>query len=119
MAAILFDMTERERKNFYSSAAWIDKRINILRRDHFECQECRKRIEKAKQEGVELPVYDRWIRPATLVHHIKHLEDFPELALDDDNLESVCMECHNRLHGRTLDDVSHKQHKKRLTKERW
>ncbi|CAJ0571029.1 unnamed protein product, partial [Mesorhabditis spiculigera] len=33
-----------------------------------------------------------------MVHHIKPLEDFPDLALSDDNLESICPTCHNQEH---------------------
>ena len=31
---------------------------------------------------------------AAEVHHIKPLEDFPELGLCLDNLESLCRDCH-------------------------
>lgn len=68
---------------FYRSAKWLRKRAAILRRDGYQCVECRK--------------YGR-IREATRVHHIKHLEDYPELALADSNLESLCAECHNKKH---------------------
>jgi predicted kinase len=33
-----------------------------------------------------------------VVHHIKQLEEYPELALDPDNLVSLCNLCHNREH---------------------
>jgi len=36
------------------------------------------------------------------VHHIKHLKDFPELALVDSNLESLCFTCHNEEHPEKL-----------------
>lgn len=58
----------------------------ILRRDHYECQECRKKTGK--------------IRRATLVHHIIPYEERPDLGLDEDNLEAVCDRCHNIIHGR-------------------
>ncbi|MEK4273119.1 HNH endonuclease signature motif containing protein [Paenibacillus sp. FSL R7-0026] len=38
------------------------------------------------------------ITTANTVHHIKPLEDYPELALDEDNLESICPTCHNKEH---------------------
>ena len=68
---------------FYKSSAWEKKRWEILARDNHECQVC-------KEEG--------GFAPATTVHHLKHLEDRPDLALDDDNLVSVCAACHNREH---------------------
>ena len=68
---------------FYKSRYWKKKRAEILDRDNHECQVC-------KAEGK--------FRPANTVHHIKPIEDRPDLALDDDNLLSVCAACHNREH---------------------
>lgn len=73
----------KQTKPFYKSAAWQKCRAVVMLRDHYLCQPCLKR--------------DR-IVPADLVHHIKHLEDEPDLALDPNNLESVCNSCHNKLH---------------------
>ena len=69
--------------NFYQSKAWKHKRRMILRRDGYRCQMCKR--------------FGKWCSAVT-VHHIKELEDYPELALDDHNLISVCQSCHNRLH---------------------
>jgi len=112
-------MTEAEKHSFYHRQAWLQKREAILRRDHWECQECRRRLKKASAEGVRLVGADRELRRATLVHHIKHLEDHPELGLDDDNLEAVCETCHNVLHGRTPEAWGTKKAKRRATVERW
>ena len=68
---------------FYKSSDWLHKRQQILERDNHECQRC-------KGEG--------GFSPATCVHHIKHLKDRPDLALDDDNLVSLCDACHNLEH---------------------
>ena len=68
---------------FYKSSAWEKKRLEILERDNYECQRC-------KEKG--------GFSPATCVHHIKHLKDRPDLALDDDNLVSLCDACHNLEH---------------------
>lgn len=42
------------------------------------------------------------IKAADIVHHIIELDDEkardPEFALNFDNLEAVCIECHNKLH---------------------
>ncbi|QBX14417.1 homing endonuclease [Streptococcus phage Javan137] len=32
--------------------------------------------------------------------HIKEVQYYPELALDLDNLRTLCKDCHNRRHGR-------------------
>lgn len=71
------------RMSFYKSKQWVKKRERILKRDKYMCQNC-KRYGKTRQ--------------ATTVHHIKHLEDFPELAFVDENLISLCAECHNKAH---------------------
>ena len=68
---------------FYLTPKWQRKRAAILRRDKYQCQECKR--------------YGR-MREAKTVHHIKHLEDDPELALEDSNLISLCYACHNKAH---------------------
>lgn len=89
-------------KKFYlSKTIWIPKRREILKRDHNECQECKK-----------LGKYS----PAEVVHHIKHLKDRPDLALTDSNLESVCSDCHNKLHPEKA--FKYKK-KKKVNEERW
>ena len=50
-----------------------------LQRDHYWCQRCGRRA-------------------ATTVHHIIPREERPALALDLDNLQSICPQCHNQLH---------------------
>ena len=68
---------------FYRTGVWKKKRLNVLRRDEYLCQECKK--------------YGRRVE-AKVVHHIKELEDYPELRLTSSNLQSVCAQCHNKLH---------------------
>lgn len=111
-------MTEKEAKKFYNSKEWKTKRIYILNRDRHECQDCRARIKKAVQEGVVLNGRDREIRRGTEVHHIQELRDYPELALDDDNLISLCTTCHNIRHGRNQYQFVKKKKKHRI-EERW
>lgn len=86
-------------KAFYHTTKWKHKRKEILKRDHNSCQMCR-------QKGK----YSR----ATTVHHKKHLKDIPELALTDDNLISLCGECHEYMHP--------EKHRKKIgyrNEERW
>ena len=68
---------------FYESRRWKRLRLAVLRRDKYICQNCKR--------------YGR-TRPAEEVHHIKHLEDYPELAMDPENLISLCKACHNAMH---------------------
>lgn len=67
----------------YKSAKWKRKRAAILKRDRYMCQWCKR--------------YGRTVE-ATTVHHIKHADEYPELAYVDDNLVSLCDACHNKAH---------------------
>ena len=76
---------------FYSWKAWKRLREAVLKLDRYECQRCKN--EKKRY------------RKATIVHHVKHLTDRPDLALsvwDQDTgerqLVSVCKQCHEELH---------------------
>lgn len=82
---------------FYVSTMWKHKRRDILLRDNGECQMC-------KDKG--------GYATANTVHHIKHLRSNPELALEDDNLISLCDSCHW--------DVHHiYESKEKLNEEKW
>lgn len=70
---------------FYNSPAWKRKKKEILKEQHYECQRCR-----------EKGHYKR----ARTVHHRKYLRTRPDLALSDENLESICDECHYSEHHR-------------------
>lgn len=70
-------------EDFYLSKAWKRKRKAILKRDGYVCRDCKR--------------YGRR-RDATTVHHIKHLDEHPELALTPSNLISLCSDCHNKAH---------------------
>ena len=78
---------------FYRSDVWREKRAAILLAQHYECQRCRRRGK-----------YTR----AKVVHHKKHLREFPELALADDNLEALCEACHNEEHPEKLEQFNRK-----------
>lgn len=67
----------------YTTQKWRTKRKNILRRDKYCCQIC-KRFGRSRQ--------------ATQVHHIKPADEYPEKAFDDENLISLCHACHNKQH---------------------
>ena len=73
--------------NFYKTYVWVCKRNEILVRDNYECQRCK-----------SLGLYSK----AECVHHVKHLEDHPKLALENDNLQSLCLACHNIVHPERL-----------------
>ncbi|MBO0387553.1 MULTISPECIES: HNH endonuclease [Staphylococcus] len=91
-------LNKQQQRDFYNGKRWRDKREAIKARDNFECQECK------RQGKVAIDIYEpnkngrKKIK--LVVHHIKELADYPELALDDDNLETLCVECHNKIHDR-------------------
>lgn len=67
----------------YNGPKWKRVRAAALRRDSYQCQHCRR--------------YGR-TREAKHVHHIKHVDEYPELSYRMDNLVSLCRECHNKEH---------------------
>lgn len=67
----------------YNNPKWLRKRKTILKRDGYMCREC-------KRYGKN--------REAKTVHHIKHVDEYPELAYVDSNLISLCNDCHNKKH---------------------
>lgn len=110
-------MTEKEVKKFYNSSNWKHKRITILDRDLHECQDCRVRLREATKSGTRLAGDQAKIRAGIEVHHIKELREHPELGLEDDNLISLCTQCHNVRHGRNPKRFVRK--KKLVSEERW
>lgn len=85
-----FDHTTKEgRAQFYGSSEWREKRAEILARDNYECQWC-KEAGRVTVEG----------NAVLEVDHIQELAEHPELAFDNDNLRTLCKDCHNRRHGR-------------------
>lgn len=71
--------------NLYKTQKWQRQRERVLRRDEYLCRECRR--------------YGR-TTPATTVHHIYPLEQYPEWKLASWNMISLCHECHNKMHDR-------------------
>ena len=66
--------------------AW---REAVLRRAGYLCEEC-KRYGRHGPDG--LPVR------ATTAHHIKHRDEYPELAYLVSNGRALCEACHNKEH---------------------
>lgn len=74
--------------SFYTWAKWQRERAYVLAQDHYDCQVCKARGRR---------------RQATIVHHVKHLRDRPDLALSmwdgkERQLVSVCKACHEDAH---------------------
>ncbi len=77
----MFGMNE----NFYKSARWKKIRESVLRRDMYKCQ-------YSKGFGKNVP--------ATMVHHIFPLEDYPQYALSPWNLISLSNAAHEKMHDK-------------------
>lgn len=75
------------RRAFYKSREWAVCREAYLVRVGRLCEECMRAGR---------------ITPAVIVHHKRPLTDDnvsdPDIALGFDNLEAVCLDCHNRIH---------------------
>lgn len=95
---------------FYSWSEWRALRPDVLAMDHHECVRCRETRRK--------------FRRAKIVHHVKHLEVRPDLALSvwdpetgERQLISVCKQCHEELHPESQRQFKHIRAP--LTRERW
>lgn len=75
-------------RKFYSSKAWQDCRNEYMKRAHHLCENC-------LRKGI--------YKPAEIVHHIIEIDpitiEHPEIALNFDNLEAVCRDCHDEYHN--------------------
>lgn len=76
-------------KKFYKSRQWQRAREYVLKRDRYLCVKCG--------------------NPAEEVHHKEHLNESnindPEIALNPDNLQSLCKDCHFREHAQKRDEA--------------
>lgn len=101
-------INEDRLEEFYTWSAWRKVRLAALKRDNFECQNCKRNgrltlllkpgeVDSRKCKGIG--------------HHVKPLKQYPELALDVNNIESECWACHN--------EIEKKNDKNILTEEWW
>lgn len=99
------------KKKFYATQGWIELRWAALKRDNFECQQCKRdglvTVDSKKERGKKKEI-------VLNVHHIKEIETHPELALEIDNLETLCVSHHNIAHGKGF-----KPKNKKWNDERW
>ena len=75
----------------YKSDRWRQLRQRALARDRWQCRECRR-------YGVA--------REASVVHHVRPAEDFPDYCWELANLISLCPACHNAMHVRGGHELS-------------
>lgn len=97
------------RLKFYRTKAWRMKRKEILERDGYECVHCKASgqftIYEQREDGKKLLEID----------HIKELETHPHLKLDNNNLQTLCVDCHNKKHNR----FQSKKNEWYMNDERW
>ncbi|WP_437177054.1 HNH endonuclease [Heyndrickxia ginsengihumi] len=86
---------------FYQCKEWRQLRVQALERDNYECQECKRRGKYRRGKNV---------------HHIKEVKDRPDLALTLENLETLCIQCHNEIHDKRLKKDKRKPF---VNEERW
>jgi 5-methylcytosine-specific restriction endonuclease McrA len=79
---------------FYNTKQWNEIRERKRRAEHYECERCRAKGKHSR---------------GMVVHHKKYLRKYPELALNFDNLELLCDDCHY--------DEHHKANE--INEERW
>lgn len=72
-------------KKFYKSSRWKFLRSHVLKRDNYVCQEC---------------IKENKLTVCNTVHHIVSIKEDFSKALDEDNLITLCHECHNKIHER-------------------
>lgn len=85
---------------FYHSQEWHEVRQQVLERDMYLCQVC-------KRNGI--------IKQGNTVHHIVHLKDDWDKRADLDNLETICPQCHNKEHeekGFSKEKIQRRKHEK-------
>ena len=70
-------------EQFYHSAKYKRWREKVFRRAGYLCEECKR--------------YGRKV-PATVAHHVKPREFYPELELSVQNGRALCAKCHNLAH---------------------
>lgn len=109
LAALIRLIDAGTQDRFYHWAVWKQVRAEVLRMDHYECQQCKKRGKYTK---------------AAVVHHVKHLKDRPDLALsiwdgEQRQLVSLCKACHEEQHPERVAEWQHKAAGKPVTQECW
>ncbi len=98
---------------FYQSKEWRELRLIAIERDNYECRHCREQGNLTTRNTINK--YGR--KTKMEVNHIKPLRTHPHLALVLDNLEYLCIDCHNIADGKDKHLVKSK--KKFFSPERW
>ena len=94
-------------RKFYSSKQWQDCRNEYAKRRHHLCENC-------LRQGI--------YKPGTIVHHKIEIDPItiekPEIALNFNNLELLCRDCHELSGGRWA-EVNRRKRAARDAKNRY
>ena len=86
------------RSQFYQTKAWKQVRRNIWLKQYCLCNRCHKPV---YVDGISEYIPEER-RTKGIVHHIEYLSDDnyldDSIALNEDNLEGLCIDCHNKEH---------------------
>ena len=87
------------RIDFYRSKAWIAVKNTIWLKQNLLCCKCGRAV---YVDGISDYV-PKEKRLKGIVHHKIHLDNInvydDNIALNEDNLEGVCIDCHNKIHN--------------------
>lgn len=86
------------RKQLYKSKVWERVRLNVWLKQGCLCNRCHRAV---YVDGLT-DYIPKEKRLRSIVHHIEHLNDYnytdDSIALDENNLEGLCIDCHNKEH---------------------
>lgn len=89
------------RQEFYQTKAWKQVRKNIWLKQHCLCARCHRAV-YVRGISKYIPLEKRL---KGIVHHKKYLTDMnfndDSISLNENNLEGLCIDCHNREHFST------------------
>lgn len=98
-----FVLSFKDIRQFYKTGKWKTFRKKEMKRKKYRCELC-------WNGGIEHKEVRRY-RRAIVLHHIKHLREFPALGLSPSNTMALCDECHRKMHP--------EEYKKAKITERW
>lgn len=98
---------------FYKSKEWKALRLIAIRRAKNECEHCKQKGKVTTRDTLD----KRGRKMKMDVNHIKPVKTHPHLALDLDNLEYLCVRCHNIADGK--DKMIGNSKPKFVNEERW
>lgn len=82
---------------FYREKTWVRVRKEVIKKANYECEHCRRDGKLTTMNTINR----NGKRTKMEVNHKKPLKQHPELAYELDNLEYLCIDCHNIADNKT------------------